>query len=162
MMSSASHGFVYHNSSPSANTEDHSASFKHNDRSHSDKSSRCCSDMESSSTTHKRALSQPPCASSAECPWKGPCVDDSSHASGESSHTSHRSMSELEDHLSFTTPSSSSTPYKLGTQPHHPSSSTDSRHSMMPFNMGLYSSFSYYGPPGFGRGGNTAVASVAG
>ena len=140
-------------------TEDHSISSKHKDRSRSDKSSRGSSDKESSSIAHK-------CTSSAECLQKGPHVDDSSCASGESSHTSHqspsRSISELKDHGSFTVPSTSSTPHKLGTQPCCHSSSTDSKHFMMPLDMGLYSSFSYYGPPGFGRGGNTPVASVAG
>ena len=112
------------------------------------------------------ALSPPPHASSGECPWKGPHVDESSCASGESSHTSHRSpsrsMSELEDHGSFTMPTSSSSPNKLRTQPHHHLSSTDSRCSMMPLDMGLYSSFSYSGSPGFSRGGNTPTASIAG
>ena len=33
---------------------------------------------------------------------------------------------------------------------------------MTPLDAGLCSSFSYYGPPGFGRDGATPVASVAG
>ena len=147
-------------------TEGHSTSSKHKDRSRSDKSSRCSSDKESSSTACKCALSPPTHASSAECPWKGPCVEDSSCTSGESSCASHRnpsrSMSELEDHRSFAAPTSSSTSYKLGTQSHHHSSSTDSRCSMMPLDVGLHSSFSYYGPPSFDRGRNTPAASVAG
>ena len=147
-------------------TEDHSASSKHKDRSHSDKSSRCSSDKESSSTACKCGLFPVPHASSVEHPWKGLHVDESSHAPGEGSHTSHRSpsgsLSELKDHGSFTVPTSSSTANKLGTQPCHCSSSTDSQSSMMPLDMGLYSSFSYYGPPGFGRGGNTPVPNVAG
>ena len=144
-------------------TKDHSSSSKHKDRSHSDKSSRRGSDKESSSTACKRALSPLPHASSAECP-KGPHVDDSSCTTGKSSCTSNRSpsrsMNELKDHRSFTMPTSSSTPNKLRTQPCHHSSSTDSRCSMMPLDMGLYSSFSYYGPPGFGRGENTPAPSV--
>ena len=99
-------------------TGDHNASSKHKDRSCSDKSSRCSSDKESSSTAHKHALSPLPHASFAECPWKGPCVDDSSHASGESSCTSHRSpsgsMSELKDHRSFTMPTKTLIPINLG------------------------------------------------
>ena len=71
-------------------------------------------------------------------------------------------MSELEDHKSFTVPTSSSTPYKLGTQLCYRSSSTDSICSMTPLDKGVYGSFSYYGPPGFSRGGNTPMASVAG
>ena len=71
------------------------------------------------------------------------------------------SMSELEDHGSFTTPTSSSTPNKLRTQLHNQSNSTDSRISMIPLDMGFYNSFSYSGPTGFGRGGVTPVASVA-
>ena len=93
-------------------------------------------------------------------------VDVSSHALGESSCASHKSpsqsLSQLEDHGSFSTPTSSSTPNILGTQLHHYSISTDSQQSITPLDMGLYSSFSYYGPPGFSRGGNTPVPSVAG
>ena len=102
-------------------TEDHSASSKHKDRSCSDKSSRCGSDKESSSTARKHGLSPMPHASSVECPWKGPGLDESSCTPGKSSHASHRSPSrslcELKDHGSFTVPTSSSTPNKLGTQP---------------------------------------------
>ena len=49
-------------------TEDHSISSKHKDRSCSDKCSRHSSDKESSSTSCKHALSPLPGASSAECP----------------------------------------------------------------------------------------------
>ena len=71
-----------------------------------------------------------------------------------------RSMSELEDHGSFTAPTSSSN--KLRTQQHYRSGSTDSRLSMTPLDMGLYNSFSFYGPPGCSRGGATPTISVAG
>ena len=47
-------------------------------------------------------------------------------------------MSELEDHGHFTTPTSSSTPYKSRPQQHPRSSSTDSRLSTMPLDAGLY------------------------
>ena len=47
-------------------TRDHCSSSKHKDRSCHDKSSRCCSDKESSSTPCKCALSSPPCPGSAE------------------------------------------------------------------------------------------------
>ena len=107
------------------------------------------------------------CTCSTEHPQKGPHVDEPSHAPGESSCASHRSpsrsmsMSELEDHGSFTVPTSSSTPNKLWTQLHPRSSSTDSRFSMTPDDAGLYNSFSHYGPPGFSRGGTTPMASIA-
>ena len=44
---------------------------------------------------------------------------------------------------------------------HHRSSSTDSRLSMTPLDMGLYKSFSYYGPPGFSRARATPAVSVS-
>ena len=135
------------------NTEDHHTSSKHKDRFCSDRSRRCGSDKESSNTPpppHKHVLSPLPCAFSTECPQKEPHVDEPSHTPGESSHTSHRSpsrsMSELEDHRPFTVPTSSSTQNKLRIQLCHQSSSTDSRLSMMPLDMGLYKSFRYYGP----------------
>ena len=151
----------------SCDMEDHLASSsRHKDRSCSDKSSRCGSDKESSSTPRKHALLSPPCAGSVECPWKEPHVDEPSHIPHESSCANYRSpsrsMSELKDHGSFTAPTSSSTPNKLGTQLPYRSSSNDSRLSMMPLDMGLYNSFSYYGPTGFSRGGATPMASVAG
>ena len=104
----------------SHDTRDHcSSSSRHKGRSCSDKSSRCDSDKESSSTPCKLALSSPPCPSSAECPQKEPHVEESSHIPSESSHANcrslSRSMSELEDHGSFTVLTSFSTPNKLGT-----------------------------------------------
>ena len=103
--------------------EHHTSSSRHKDRPCSDKSSRCSSDKESSNTSHKRALSPPPCTCSMECPWKGLHVNEPSHIPSESSCTSYRSpsrsMSELKDHRSFTVPTSSSTPDKLGTQLHY-------------------------------------------
>ena len=147
-------------------TKDHSTSSKHKDRSHSDKGGRHGSDKESSSTAHKHGLSPTPCASSVICLRKGPRMDESSHTLGESSCASHRSpswsLSELKDHGSFTTPPSSSTPNKLGTQLCHHLSTTNSRDSMTPLDMGLYISFSYFGPSGFSRGGNPPTPSVAG
>ena len=101
---------------------DHHSSSKHKDRSHSDKSSRHSSDKESSNTPHKCALSPPPHICSTEHPWKGLHVDKPSRIPGEKSCAScrspSRSMNELEDHGSFTVPTSSSTPNKLWTQPH--------------------------------------------
>ena len=72
------------------------------------------------------------------------------------------SMSELEDHGCFTTPTSSSTPYKSRPQQHPRSSSTNSRLSTMPLDVGLYNSFSFSGPTGFFRGEATPTPSVAG
>ena len=70
----------------SRETEDHHASSsRHKDRSCSDKSSRCSSDKESSSTPCKHALSPPPCAVSVKCPRKEPHVDEPSHIPCESS-----------------------------------------------------------------------------
>ena len=145
--------------------EHHASSSKHKDRSHSEKSSKCSSDKEGSSTPHKCALSSPPCTGSEECPWKEPHVHEPSCIPSESSHTNYRSlsrsMSELEDHGCFATPTSSSTPNKSGSQQHYRSSSTDSRLSTMPLDMGLHS-FSYSDPTGFCRGEATPVTSVAG
>ena len=130
--------------------KDHCSSSKHKDMSCSDKSSRCSSDKESSNTHHKCALSPPPNACSMEHPWKGPCVDEPSHVPGESSCASYqspsRSMSELKDHGSFNAPTILSTPNKLWTKLHPQTSSTDSRLLTMLLDMGLYNSFSYYGP----------------
>ena len=150
----------------SHDTEDHHiSSSRHKDRSHSDKSSRHGSDKESSSTPCKHALSPRPCAGSAEHPWKGSQVDEPSCIPSESSCANHRSpsrsMSELKDHSSFTAPTSSSTLNKLRTQLHYQSSFT-SRLSMMPLDTDLHNSFSFYGPPGCGKGGATPVTSVAG
>ena len=93
-------------------------------------------------------------------------MDKPSYILSESSCASHRSpsrsMSELEYHRSFTTPTSSSTPNKHGTQQHNLSSSTGSRLPMTPLDIGLYKSFSFYGPLGCGRGGATLMTSVAG
>ena len=101
----------------------HASSSRHKDRSHSDKNSRHSSDKESSSTPCKHTLSSPPCTSSAECPWKEPHVDEPSCIPSESSQANYRSpsrsMSELEDHGSFTMPNSSSTPSKLRAQLHY-------------------------------------------
>ena len=135
----------------SHNTEEHcTSSSRHKDRPCSDKSSRHGSDKESSNTLCKCALSPLSCTFSMECLWKGPHVDEPSLIPSESSHTSYRSpsrsMCELEDHGSFTVLTSSSTPNKLGTQLHYQSSSTDSRLSMTPLDVGLYNSFSYHGP----------------
>ena len=98
--------------------------------------------------------------------WKGPHVDEPSHIPSESSCTSYnspsRSMSELEDHGSFTMPTSSSTPNKLRTQQHYQSSSTNNRLSVTPLDMGIYKSISFYGPPGCGRDGATPMTSFAG
>ena len=63
-------------------TEEHSASSKHKDTSHSDKGNRRSSNKESSSTARKCGLSPTLCASSVECPWKGPCMNESSCALG--------------------------------------------------------------------------------
>ena len=98
-------------------TEEHRApSSKHKDRSHSDKSSKCRSDKEGSSTPCKHALSSPLCAGSRECPQKEPHVEKSSHVPSEGPCINYRSlsrsMSELKDHECFTTHTSSSTPYK--------------------------------------------------
>ena len=153
--------------SDSHDTRDHcSSSSRHKDRSCSDKSSSHGSDKESSSTHHKCALSSPPHSSFAECPWKEPHVEESSCIPSEGSCTNYRSqsrsVSELEDHRSFTMLTSFSTPNKLRTQQHYLSSSTNSRLSMMPLDSGLYNSFSYSGLTGFCKGGATPMTSVAG
>ena len=74
-------------------TEDHSASSNLKDRFYSHKGSRHSSDKESSSTAQKRGLSPALHASLVECPWKGPHMEEPSHAPGESSCASHRSPS---------------------------------------------------------------------
>ena len=108
----------------SHNTEDHhTSSSRHKNRSHSDKSSRCSSVKESNNTPCKCALSSLLCTCSTESPWKRPHVDEPSCTPNESSGTSYRSpsrsMSEMEDHGSFTVPTSSSTSNKLRTQLHY-------------------------------------------
>ena len=143
--------------------KDHCSLSKHKDRSCSDKSSRCGSDKESSNIPHKHALSPTPHICSTECPQKGPCVDEPSNIPGESSHASYRSpsrsmriMGPFEDHGFFTVPTSSSTANKLRTQLHYQSSSTNSRLSMTPLDMGLYNSFSpQLWPPSFNRWGHS-------
>ena len=61
----------------SCNTKEHHASSSRNkDRSHSDKSSKCSSDKEGSSTPHKHTLSSPPFTGSREYPQKEPHVDE--------------------------------------------------------------------------------------
>ena len=127
----------------------HSSSSRHKDGSHSEKRSRHSSDKESRSTPCKCSLSSPPCPSSAEHQQKEPHAEESSCIPSESSYTNYRSpsrsMSELKDHRSFTAPTSFSTPNKLWTQQQYQSSSTNSRLSMMPLDLGLYNSFSYSG-----------------
>ena len=139
----------------SCDTRDHfSSSSRHKDRSSSDKSSRCGSDKESSNTPHKCTLSSPPRVEESSCvPSESSCTNYRSLS---------RSMSELEDHRSFTVPTSFSTPNKLRTQQCYQSSSTDSRLSMMPLDSGLYNNFSYSHPTGFCKGGATPATSVAG
>ena len=71
-------------------------------------------------------------------------------------------MSETEDQSSFTTPSSTSTPNKIGSGPCYHSSFTNSRCSITPLDTSLYGSFSHHGSAGVGHGSNTPTTSVAG
>ena len=59
-------------------------------------------------------------------------------------------------------PTSTSTPNKIWGGPCHCSSSSDSRRSMTPFEMGMYGSFSYPSGTGMCRGSLIPVTSVAG
>ena len=59
-------------------------------------------------------------------------------------------------------PTSTSTPNKTGGGPRHCSSSNDSRHSMTPFKMGMYRSFSYPSSTGMWCGSITPMTSIAG
>ena len=147
--------------------ESHSTSSKHKDKSHSDKSSKHNYDKEANRSLHKHHMSLPPQPSSSERAGKECCLEDTTQTSSTDMCTHPQSpskcMSETEDQSSFTTPSSTSIPNKIGSglcyQSH--SNSTDSRHSMTPLDTLLYGSFSYPGPAGMGHGSITPVTSIA-
>ena len=93
-------------------------------------------------------------------------MDDPTQTSIANMYTHPRSpskcMSETKDQSSFTAPSSTSTPNKIGSGPHYHSSSTDSRHSMTPLDTSLHGSFTYHDSTGMGCGSVNPTASMAG
>ena len=120
---------------------------------------------EGNRSPHKHHMSPPPWPSSTERASKKCHMDDPTQTSSTNMHTHPKSpskcMSETKDQSSFTTPSSTSTPNKIGSGPRYHSSSTDSRHSVTPLDTSLYGSFSYHGSAGMGHSSITPETSVA-
>ena len=145
------------------NKESHSASSKHKDKSCSDMSSKHSSDKEGNRSPCKHCMSLPPWPSSTERASKEGCMDDPTQTSGINTHTHCQSpskcMSKTDDQSSFTAPSSTSTPNKIGSGLRYCSSSTDSRCSMTALDTRLYGTFSCHGCTGVGHGSITPVAS---
>ena len=147
------------------NKESHSTSSKHKDKTHSDKSSKHSSDKEANRSLHKCHMSPPLRPSSTERAGKEHRLDETTQTSSADMHTCPQSpfkcMSETENQSSFATPSSTSTPNKIGSGPCYHSHSTDSRHSMTPQDTSLCGSFSYHGSAGVGHSSITPTTSVA-
>ena len=129
--------------------ESHRTSLKHKDKSCGDKSSKPNLDNEANKSLHK-------CHILRERALLGILLRPQALT-----HTA-KCMSETEDQSSFTTPSSTSTPNKIGNGLRFCSSSTDSRCSMTPLDTLLYGRFRYSGPTGMGHSSVTPVTSVAG
>ena len=68
----------------------------------------------------------------------------------------------MDDQAFFVGPTSTSTPNKTRGGLCHHSSSSDSRCSMTPFEMGMYGSFSYFSSTGVHHGSITPMTSIAG
>ena len=143
--------------------DSHGSSSKHQDKSRSDKGSK---DKESSKTPWKCVVSLPQKPSSTEWAGKEPCLNGPSltfNASSQSWHSSpSRHLSETDDQASFMGPNSTSTPNKTGGAPYVQSVSSNSRHSMTPFEMGLGGSFSIPSYAGARHSSITPVTSIAG
>ena len=91
---------------------------------------------------------------------KEPCLDRPPpvfHASSQSCQ-----LSESDDHFSFTCPTSALTPNRTESGLQGQSVSSDSRHSMTPFKMGLSGSFNIASDTGMRRGSLTPATSVTG
>ena len=142
--------------SPSAkewcDKESHSTSTKHKDKSNSDKSKqdKHGSNKAANKSPHKHHVSPPSQPSSTERAGKEHHLEDTTQTSSADTHSGPQSpsncMSKTKDQSSFTAPSSTSTPNKIGSMPRFCSSSTDSRCSLTPLDTSLYGSFSYLGP----------------
>ena len=136
------------------------------DKTCSDKSSNHSSDKEAKRSLHMCHMSPPLQPSSTERAGKECRLDDTTQTSSTDAHTCPQSpskcMSKTKDQSSFTTPSSTSTPNKIGSGLLYHSNSTDSRCSMTPLDTSLYGSFSYHGSSGVGHGSITPITSVAG
>ena len=121
---------------------------------------------ESSKSPWKHAASPPQRPSSTEHAEKEPHLEGPSQTFNASSHSWHispsRHLSETDDQASFVDPNSTSTPNKTESGPCIQSVSSNSRHSMTPFEMGLGRSFSIPNYAGVHCGSITPVTSVAG
>ena len=135
----------------SCDKDSHSPSSKHRDKSHKDKEdskSQCkcmASPAQRSSTTQAEKepqLKEPPMVF---------------HASSRSHH-----LSKSDEQLSFSCPTSASTPSKTTSRPCPQLVSSDSRCSMTPFETGLGESFSIPGGIGICHGSLTSATSVSG
>ena len=136
--------------------DSHSSSSKHRDKSHSDRGSK---DKESSKSPQKCAASPPPMSSSTTQVEKEPHLEGPSLAFC-ASFQSHQ-LSQTDDQFSFVCPTNTSTPNKMESGLRTLSASSDSRHSMTPFEMGLSGSFSIPSYAGVHHGSITPVTSVA-
>ena len=124
--------------------DSHSSSLKHKDKPHSDRSGK---DKEDNKSPQKCPMSLPQWLSSTERAGKEPHLEEPSQTLSVNSEGCHlspsRCLSETDDQVSFVGPTSTSTSNKTGGGPCPHSNSNDSRHSLTPFKMGLYRSFSY-------------------
>ena len=133
----------------------HGSSSNHHDKSHSDRGSK---DKENRKSPQKRAASPPQMSSSTTWAEKEPHLEGPSMVFCASSQ-SHQ-LSKTDDQFSFVCPTSTSTPNKMESGFYALSTSSDSRHSMTPLEMGLSRSFSIQSYAGVCHGSITPVTSV--
>ena len=137
--------------------DSHGSSSKHWDKSCSDGGSK---DKDCSKSLQKCAVSSLQMSPFTTWMEKEPCIEMPSLAFCASSQ-SHQ-LSKTDDQFSFVCPTSTSTPNKMESGLCARSASSDSRHPMTPFKMGLSGSFSIPSYAGVCHGSITPMTSVAG